>query len=48
VAPQFRIHRGSVDADGGAALVAAVLAGKLARRYVRAWRPGATAAELRG
>ncbi|WP_315970237.1 ATP-binding cassette domain-containing protein [Actinomyces ruminicola] len=31
-----------------AALVAAGLAGNLARRYVRAWRPGATAAELRG
>ncbi|MBM6979905.1 MAG: hypothetical protein I3J03_09365 [Actinomyces succiniciruminis] len=31
-----------------AALVAAGLAGNLARRYVRAWRPGATAVELRG
>ncbi|WP_146752385.1 MULTISPECIES: hypothetical protein [unclassified Actinomyces] len=30
-----------------AALVAAGLAGNLAQRYVRAWRPGATAAELR-
>lgn len=30
-----------------AALVAAWLAGNLAQRYVRAWRPGATAAELR-
>ncbi|MDU0347670.1 hypothetical protein [Actinomyces sp. MRS3W] len=30
-----------------AALVAAVLAGNLARRYVRAWRPGATAVDLR-